>query len=281
MSASILHTPLSVRKSPTRTISVTSGKGGVGKTTLIANLAVKLGKMGHKVLVLDGDLGMANVDIVFGIRPSLGITSLLEGEKSIHEVVTEVAENVYLIPGGSGIYDLQYLNVTQKRILLDQINQLEGVYDYMLIDTAPGIDDKVLFLNSAAHEILVVVTPDPSSLTDAYALIKVLNQRHRETRFSVVCNMVRDESEALRVFQRLSDVTQKFLCVSLNYKGFIPLDRELRLATKRQQVISLTSPRCPSSFALQSLAEKLNGYNELAGVKGGMQFFWEQLIGVA
>ena len=265
----------------TKTISISSGKGGVGKTTVVSNLALQLASEGQRVLILDGDLGMANVDIMFGARSQFHINDVLAGRKNLKDVIIEVRENIFLIPGGSGIYDLQNVSLFQKRLLLDQVSQLEGLYDYLLIDTAPGISDNVLYLNAAAHEIVLILSPDPASLTDTYALIKVLNQKYRESKFSVVCNAVRDEHEAMKIFKRLSDVCSKFLCVSLNYKGFIPLDQNLRLATKSQQLILEKNPRSPSSFALKALAKNLSNLGHIDEVKGGIQFFWQQLVGVA
>jgi len=265
----------------TKTISITSGKGGVGKSTVVANLAAMLAQRGKRVLILDGDLGMANVDIMFGVRTMYSIQDVFNGLKSLDEVIVQVAENVFLIPGGSGVYGLSRLDVYQKQLLLEQVSELDQNFDYMLIDTAPGIDDNVLYLNAAAQEILVVVTPDPSSITDAYALIKVLYQRHRETRFGVVCNLVQGEQEAMAVFRRLSDVASRFLCVSLDFKGFIPADINLRQATKQQQLITNASPGCPSSLGIRKLAEKITGYGLAPEPKGGIQFFWQQLSGVA
>ena len=151
----------------------------------------------------------------------------------------------------------------------------------MLVDTAPGIDDNVLYLNAAAQEILVVVTPDPSSLTDAYALIKVLNQRYRENRFSILANMVRDEAEGRMVFQKLSDVASRFLCVSLDYRGFIPNDLILRQSIRNQEIVVQSQMRCPASIAIRSLSENLKSSERFAELKGGLQFFWNQLSGVA
>ncbi len=262
----------------TKTISVTSGKGGVGKTSLVCNVAAYLAGQGQNVLILDGDLGMANVDVFFGVRPKVYIDQVLKGEKVLEDAVFTIEPNIDLIPGGSGLYDLQNINFFQKKLLLDQVSQLENKYDYMLIDTAPGIADNVLYLNTAAQEILVVLTPDPSSLTDAYALIKVLNQRHKETKFSVVCNLVQDEHEGLKIYKRLSDVASKFLCVSLDYQGYIPLDQKLREATKSQQLILDVNPRSPSSIAIQNIVGKINNFNNLSDPKGGMQFFFQQLV---
>ncbi len=265
----------------TRTISITSGKGGVGKSTLVSNIALSLSQKGHRVLILDGDLGMANVDVMFAKRTMHSIEHVLTGEKRLEEIMVQVAPNVYLIPGGSGVYGLQQIDTFQKKMLLDQVSELQEPFDYMLIDTASGIDDNVLYLNSAAQEVMVVVNPDPSSLTDAYALIKVMHKKFNERRFSIVANMVQDDREALSIYRRLSDVTQKFLCVSLDYKGFIPTDSDLRTATKSQQLILQSKPQSTSGYAIQMLAEKMSGYVPQATVKGGMQFFWEQLVGVA
>jgi len=265
----------------TRTISITSGKGGVGKTTLVANLALTLSQQGHRVLILDGDLGMANVDVMFGLRATTALDTVLRGERLLKDIIVEVAPNISLIPGGGGIYELQNLSALEKKMILDQASELQIPFDYMLIDTASGINDNVLYLNSAAQEILVVVTPEPASLTDSYALIKVLNKKYKEQRFSIVTNMVQDEAESMQVFRRLSDVAQRFLSVSLDYKGFIPSDSGLRIATKSQQLVAQSDPRSPASFAIRMLAEKLSGYAPMGQVKGGMQFFWEQLVGVA
>ncbi len=264
-----------------RTISITSGKGGVGKTTLVCNLAAELGRQGKRVLILDGDLGMANVDILFGVRARGNIGQVLNGQAAIEDVITEVSVGVDLIPGGSGIYGLSRLEPLQKHVLLDQVSRLNRAYDYMLIDTAPGIDDHVLYLNSAAQEILVVVTPDPTSLTDAYALIKVLNQRHRENRFSVVTNMVKDEIEGRQVFQKLSDVANRFLCVSLNYRGFVPADLILRQSVRSQQPVVQMQTRSPAATAIRGLADNLRDSQRFSEMKGGIQFFWNQLSGVA
>lgn len=265
----------------TRTIAISSGKGGVGKTTLVCNLAFDLASRGNKVLILDGDLGMANVDIFFGQRARLNISHVLENRCQLEDILLEVAPNVHLIPGGSGVYGLSRLEAMQKHILLDQVSRLNRNFDFMLVDTAPGIDDNVLYLNAAAQEILVVVTPDPSSLTDAYALIKVLNQRYKENRFSVVCNMVRDEIEARMVFQKLSDVASKFLCVSLDYRGFVPNDLILRQAIRSQELVVQTQGRCPAAVAIKSLSENIKSSERFGEMKGGLQFFWNQLSGVA
>lgn len=270
-----------VNHDSTRTISVTSGKGGVGKTSIVCNMAYELAQKGQKVLILDGDLGMANVDIMFGQRAQRDISHVISGECTLEEVLMEVSPGISLIPGGSGVYGLNSLAPLQKHMLLDQVGRLNRDFDFMIIDTAPGIDDNVLYLNSAAQEILVVVTPDPTSLTDAYALIKVLNQRHRENRFSIVTNMVKDEVEGRMVYQRLSDVASRFLCVSLDYRGSVPNDLILRQANRSQQLAVEVQSRAPASNAIRALSDSLRNSERFTGMKGGLQFFWNQLSGVA
>src|SRR5262249_29501496 len=157
---------------------------------------------------------------------------------------------------------------------LDQVSRLGKSYDYMLIDTAPGIDDTVLYLNSAAQEIVVIVTPDPSSVADSYALIKILNQRYKENRFTVVCNQVKDEVEGLKLFKRFNDVAQRFLFVSLDYGGSVPMDAVLRQATKAQQLVNRTNPESVSAQAIRKIAQIFKGFETADECKGSLQFFW-------
>jgi flagellar biosynthesis protein FlhG len=268
-------------RKPTRTVSITSGKGGVGKSTFVAHTAASLGQQGHQVLILDGDLGMANLDIMFGVRPTQTLYDVIRGHATVEEVCINVAPNVDLIPGGSGIYDLQKLSHFHKKSILDQISTMEKSYDFMLIDTAPGIADHVLDLNAAAQEIVVVVTPDPSSIADAYALMKVLNMKHHETRFSIVANLVRDENDAQQIFKRLSDVAARFLPIHLDDRGFVVADPEMRRSTRMGELIYNVSPQAPASRGFRQFSEKLKDSRDVQGVKGGLQFFWMQLAGVA
>ena len=263
----------------TRTVAVTSGKGGVGKSSIVANVGLSMGRSGRKVLLLDGDFGMANLDIMFGMRPSNVLVDVVRGVKTLRESLVKVSENVYLIPGGSGIGSLYKTDPFQKQEFMNQVNDLDGLFDVMLIDTASGMDENVLYLNSAAQEIVVVLTPEPSSLTDAYALIKVLYTEKKENRFCIVCNGVRDEGEAKRVYQLLNDTAAQFLCVSLKYLGYVPNDQSLRMATKSQQLISKLKPSSPSSLSLDQLSQKMSRFNEIELPKGGMQFFWRQMVG--
>lgn len=267
----------------TRVISVTSGKGGVGKSTIVANLAVELEKRGQRVLLFDGDLGMANLDIMFQVKPTKSVGDVISGSATLHDILIPITPSISLIPGGSGLFELQRLPAHAKQVLLDQVSDLGSVYDTMLIDTAPGIADNVLYLNSAAQEIVLVLTPDPASMADAYALMKVLHQRQRESRFSVLCNQVRDEADGQKLFARLQSVAARFLPISLNYRGCVPADPHLRQCTRGQQIVCQTVPQSESARALAALAGRLIGQTEAAQAevecKGSLQFFWKQLIG--
>lgn len=270
----------------TKVISVTSGKGGVGKSTIVANLATEFEKLGKRVLLFDGDLGMANLDIMFQVKPEYSVADVINGNADIRDILVDVTSSISLIPGGNGLFELQKLPQASKQTLLDQVSDLGTIYDVMIIDTAPGIADNVLYLNSAAQEITVVLTPDPSSLADAYALIKVLNMRQRESKFSVVCNQVRDEQDGQKIFDRLQSVAARFLPVTLNYRGSIPSDPHLRQSTRAQQLVCRTFPQAESAKAIAGLADtfvKRTDYHVSDEVecKGSLQFFWKQLIGAA
>ncbi len=237
-------------------LSVTSGKGGVGKTSVACNLAYALSKQGKKVLIFDGDLGMANVDIFFGVHPQRTLQDLIEGAP-LRECLTNVAQNIDLIAGGSGLYQLGQLNAFQRREILNSIGELNYAYDYLIIDTAPGLHDHVLHLNSVADECLVVLTPDPSSFTDAYALVKVLHQKYKSQKFSIVCNQVTDEKAGAQLYLRFSDVVQQFLPVRLNYKKTVPFDAQLRLSNQLQRLILRQDPKSASSLAITGLATEI------------------------
>jgi flagellar biosynthesis protein FlhG len=259
----------------TKTFSITSGKGGVGKSSVVANLAYSLAKKGNKVLIFDGDLGMANIDIMFGTRAKSHVLDLLRDDCSIDDVLTRLDQNLYLIPGGTGIPELQQLNSYERKMIIDQLSDLEGIFDYLLIDTSPGIDENVRLLNSAASEVLIVLTPEPASLTDAYALIKVLYTMQNEKDFKIICNQVNSEKEATRLYEMLQKVCDQFLDVSLEYMGCVKKDLALAQATRNQKLVLQSAPESESATQLNELARKLSGYGRLGDLKGSMQFFFQ------
>jgi flagellar biosynthesis protein FlhG len=265
----------------TKTISITSGKGGVGKTTLVTNMALSLAQQGKKVLILDGDLGMANVDIFFGARPQGNIHDILTGTKEMRDILMEVSKDVFLIPGGSGILEFNNLNHFERRAMVEAVASLPLGFDYLLIDTAPGIAENVLFLNSAAQIVSVVITPDPASFADAYALIKVLNQRYKVNRFSIICNQVVDEADGLGLYKRFNDVVGKFLTIGLDYWGSVPNDVVLKKATQMQRLIVRHDPSALSAQAIRKMTQQIERKSRALESAGGMQMFWDQVVGFA
>lgn len=250
-------------------LSVTSGKGGVGKTSIVCNMAMALSKLGKKVLIFDGDLGMANVDIFFGVHPQKNLQNFFNGTP-LRDCLIQVAQNIDLLAGGSGIHGLCHLNAFQRREILSHIAEMNFLYDYLIIDTSPGLHDHVLHLNSVADECMVLLTPDPSSFTDAYALIKVLYQKHKMQKISIICNQVQDEKSGARLYLRFADVVQQFLPTSLNYKKTIPFDHELKLSNQLQRLIIRQNAKSISSLALTSLCEEIVSQNQITMSTGGI-----------
>jgi len=265
----------------TKTVSVTSGKGGVGKTTILCNLAYALARQGKRVLILDGDLGMSNVDLMFGVKAEANIHQVITGEVEASQAVTPLGNGIDLISGGSGIVELNRLNSFERRAMMESLQSMAGLYDYMLIDTAPGISDNVLYLNSAAQETAIVINPDPASLTDSYALIKVLNQEYKESHFAIICNQVKDEADGMALYHRFNEVVSRFLFVGLDYWGSIAQDSALRKSTQNQRLILKQEPTAESSRQLLNISTKLERSLARKNDKSGLQFFWDQVIGVA
>ncbi len=264
-----------------RTISVTSGKGGVGKTTITVNLANCLAAMGKKVLILDGDMSLANVDIFLKSSAKFSVSDFLKGDSTMSEVIVKQSRNIHILPGASGIFEMTQLDAFQKKMILDGVSQLEEDYDYLLIDTASGISDDVLYLSSAAQDVFVVVQPDPSSLTDSYALIKLLNQRYRTKNITVISNLVLNEQEGLHLYNRINSVAAKFLNMSLHYGGYIPFDLKMRQATHQQELITTMAPTSSSSLCLKQIASTIEKSSSTREIQGGMQFFWNQVLDIA
>lgn len=265
----------------TRTISISSGKGGVGKTTVTVNMAYNLAKLGKRVLILDGDVSLANVDLFLKKTPEYTLQDFFEGHVELKDILVRYSKNIHILPGASGAIELARLDVYQKKMLIDAMSEFEGLYDYLLIDTASGISDEVLYLSSAAQEVMVVVLPDPASITDAYALMKLLNQRYKTKSFSIVTNQVLNEKESLALFHRINSVSAKFLNVHLNYVGFIPFDLTLRQANHKQEMIGDFAPQSHSHQSLKRIAEKIEGLPGNPEIQGGMQFFWNQVLDIA
>lgn len=265
-------------RSRLRVFSITSGKGGVGKTSIVTNLAVSFAKAGRRVLVIDADLGLANVDIMLGLTPKGNIHTLLTGEHTLDEVLVEGPAGIQVLPASSGIYEVTHLSSEQRIALLSQLDTLEDRFDTVLIDTGAGIASNVMYFNAAAQEIIVVVTPDNTSVADAYALVKVLTQNFGEKHFHILLNMVQNEFEAVNTFRKLERAALKFLDISLDYAGFVVRDDHIRKAANAQKPMVEHTPAAPAARSIRYVADSLLASRSRTALKGTPQFFWKRLL---
>lgn len=269
----------SVKRSPIRVISVTSGKGGVGKTSITANLAEAFQKHNKRVLIVDADLGLANMDIMLGLNPRYTIGHVLSGEKKLDDVIVSTPSGFKLLPAASGMQELTELDENQRRFLLNEMDALHEEFDIILIDTSAGISSNVMYFNFAAMERLVVLTNEPTSLTDAYALIKVLTSKYNQKRFKILINLATSNDEADRIFRSLSIAADRYLqSPSLDYLGWIPYDKMLPRAVRRQKPLIKTNPNAPASKSIMALAEKLINLEGDENFEGDIKFFWRRLL---
>lgn len=263
----------------TLVLSVTSGKGGVGKTNLVASLAEALRSMGQRVLIIDADLGLSNVDIIFGVHPEFHIGHLIDGERTVSEVILTTSTGIKILPAGSGVSELTNLSQGQKMNLLVELGALEGLFDIVLIDTGAGISPNVLYFNAAADECMVIATKEPTSVTDAYAMMKVMNTQHGIRRFKLLINMVKDSSEAKAVYLSLSNAVQKFLDnVVLEYMGFIPYDESLQKSVIKRTPVIIENPGAASSQSIKKLARMIMMSPRSNESGGNIKFFVKRFI---
>ncbi len=261
-----------------RVLSVTSGKGGVGKSNVVANLAMALANQGKKVLIVDADLGVGNLDVLLGLSPQYNLNNVLSGECSLPEIIVEVNSHIKLIPAGSGVQEYTSLGQHEKLRLLDELDMLEETFDVMIIDTEAGISDNVTYFTVAAQEIIVVVSPEPTSITDAYALIKLLATRYSEHHFKVLVNMARDSEDALEVFRKLANVAGRFLDISLDYLGCVVRDERLVEAVKKQKAVFELFPESEAATCFTTLAKRIMENSRQTRLKGNIQFFFRRYL---
>ncbi|HTZ41202.1 MAG TPA: MinD/ParA family protein [Syntrophales bacterium] len=273
-------TPTADPKAPraVRVIAITSGKGGVGKTNIATNLAYHLSQMKRKTLVLDADMGLANIDVILGIAPKHNLYHVLRGEKTIGEVIVDGPGGMKILPATSGIQEMADLSRGEKLALLDELDGLGTELDFLLIDTAAGIAGNVIYFNVAAREIIVVVSPEPTSITDAYALIKILYSNYGEKRFMLLVNMVKHSSEAREVFQKLSNATSHFLNLTIEYLGYVLEDEKVPESVRRQKAFAEIYPESRASKCLQSIARKLCKLPSEFSDAGSLKFFWKSIV---
>lgn len=259
-----------------KTIAIASGKGGVGKTNIIANLGIALRKMGKEVLIFDADLGLSNIDVLLSLAPKYNIEHLINGSKRLEEIVIEGPLGVKILPAGNGIQELTKLGELERLRILEEFDEYNENIDVLLIDTSAGISENVSFFCTAVQDIVILVTPEPTSITDAYALIKVLHNKYRENNFNIIVNLARNEDEAKDVYKRLSKVTEKFLNVDLSYLGFVRYDENVKRAVKMQEAFINVFPNSIASKDIIGIANRI--IDSEIKCKGSMQFFLRNVL---
>jgi len=261
-----------------RVLSFTSGKGGVGKTHIVVNLAYALQQLGARVMILDADLGLANVDVLLGLTPQFNMQHVLEGKKTLSDILVQGPAGMTILPASTGVCEVVRISAAQRFHLLDALDELHHDFDYLLVDTGAGISNNVIYFNLAAQDIVIVVTPEPTALTDAYALMKVLANQYSEKRFKIIINAVADDVEAEESFRRLSMVTEQYLNVSLDFFGAIPHDSAFSWAVKQQKPLLELYPATASAGRFYQLARHILDSPGRTHPKGNIQFFWRRLF---
>jgi flagellar biosynthesis protein FlhG len=266
------------RQAPVRVIAVTGGKGGVGKTNVSANLGVALAMHGERVLLLDADLGLANVDVLLGLQPSVNLSHVINGDCALDDVLMDGPHGLRIIPASSGMKRMAELGHAEHAGLIRAFSTLSFNPEILLIDTAAGISDSVVTFVRAAHEVLVVVCDEPASITDAYAMMKILHREYGVDRFRVLANMVHSMLEGNELYKKLAKVTDRFLDVNLDYVGAIPYDEYLRKAVQKQRALVDAYPRSKAALAFGKVAQKVAQWPAPRAASGRIEFFVERLF---
>lgn len=264
---------------PVQVIAVTSGKGGVGKSNITVNLAVSLAKEGQNVLVMDADLGLANLDILLGLHPDYNLSHVVNGECTLEDTMVEGPAGIRIIPASSGTRSMADLTPAENAGIIQSFSELTTPVDTLFIDTAAGLSDSVVSFVRAAREVIVVVCDEPASITDAYAMIKVMNRDFDVQRFHVLANMARSIQQGRELYMKLSRVADQYLDVTLDFIGSVPYDDYLRKAVQKQKCVVASYPRSPASMAFRKIARKTQSWPVPETMEGHLEFFIERLIG--
>ncbi len=263
---------------PVRVIAVTSGKGGVGKTNLSVNLGVTLARMRRQVALLDADMGLANVDILLGLSPEYNLSHVLSGEKTLSEIMLTGPAGLKIIPASSGVQHMSELSTVEQAGVIRAFSEFDKDLDVLIVDTAAGISASVVNFARACQEIIVVVCDEPTSLTDAYAYIKLLNRDYALSKFHIVTNMVQSAQQGHNLFAKLCKVTDRYLDVNLQFAGAIPMDESLRKAVQKQTPVVELFPQSQVSMAFKQLAKTINNWPIKSQAGGYLEFFVERMI---
>lgn len=261
-----------------RVITISSGKGGVGKTNISVNLAISLANKGRKVCVFDADTSLANVNILLNLSPKFTLEQVLDGSKKIEEILLEGPGGITIVPAASGIAEFASLDVAQQKTLLQALTTLEQRFDYLIIDTAAGISTNVTTFLQATEHCVLVVTPEPTSLTDAFALMKVMRQRQCESKIHILTNMVDSYLNSVDIYKRLSGAATRYLNTDLDYLGYVPRDEYLRLSVQKQIPVTVGYPGSQASYRFQALADSIENIYRAQPTRRSFSLFWRKLL---
>lgn len=264
-----------------KVVAVTSGKGGVGKSHVAVNLAVALAQRDRSTMLLDADLGLANVDVLLGLNPRATLEHVIRGELALEDIVLSGPAGVQIVPGASGVSQFVSLSTRQQFGLISAFSSLPLSVEVMIVDTAPGIEASVIGFCAAAHEVIVVICDEPASMTDAYAMIKVLAQERCVRQFQILCNRVKDAAHGRTLYSQFLAVCDRFLDVSLSHFGSVPEDEALRKCTRVQKAVVDALPSSPSARAFKELAGRADRWAVSESASGRPVFFLERMLAAA
>jgi len=267
-----------LNQEPIKVISIISGKGGVGKTNLSTNLAISLSISGGDVMLMDADLGLANIDVLLGLYPKYNLSHLISGERTINEIIIDGPSGIKIVPGSSGIEKMAGLSSVQTAGIIRDFSNICSPVNTLIVDTSAGMSESVLAFSRASKEVIVVVCDEPASITDAYAMIKVLSKDHGVNKFYVVSNMTLSAQNGLDLYRKMMKVTDHFLDVNLIYLGSVPYDACLQKAIQKQRSVVEVFPRSKASMALKTIAKKISQWPFPKKSEGNLEFFAERLI---
>ncbi|MCP3687498.1 MAG: MinD/ParA family protein [Gammaproteobacteria bacterium] len=263
---------------PVRVISVTSGKGGVGKSNVAVNLAVTLAQAGERVIVMDADMGLANIDVLLGLSPKMNLSHVIHGECALEDTLIEGPAGVKIIPASSGVSYMSDLTPAENAGVIRSFSELTEPVDTLIIDTAAGLSDSVISYTRASREVIIVVCDEPASITDAYAMIKVLNRDYDMQRFHVLANQASGIQQGRELYGKLARVSERYLDVALDFLGTIPYDDYLKKAVQKQKSVVESFPRSPSAMAFRQIARKTQKWPVPTTMEGHLEFFIERLV---
>ncbi len=263
---------------PVRVIAVTSGKGGVGKSNIAVNLGVTLAQGGERVMVMDADMGLANIDVLLGLSPKMNLSHVINGECSLEDTIIEGPAGIKIIPASSGVASMSDLTPAENAGVIRSFSELTVSVDTLIIDTAAGLSDSVVSYTRASREVIIVVCDEPASITDAYAMIKVLNRDYDMQRFHVLANQAHGIQQGRELYTKLARVSERYLDVALNFLGTIPYDDCLKKAVQKQKSVVESFPRSPSAMAFRQIARKTQKWPVPTTMEGHLEFFIERLV---